>query len=64
MLALEKQKNQFDAREQDWPVQKFGLRRLQRFDAIQTEPAFIFLTQEDKRRLCSQDALKDANSEH
>ena len=28
--------NQFDERKQDWPVHKFGLRRLKRLDAIQT----------------------------
>ena len=37
-------------------VQRFGLRRLQRLDVIQGEPPFPLLTQEDKRRLCSQDA--------
>ena len=28
--------NQFDERKQDWPVHKFGLRRLKRLDAFQT----------------------------
>ena len=32
-------KNRFDERKQDWLVQKFGLRRLQRVDAIQAEPS-------------------------
>ena len=30
---------------QDWLVQKIGLRRLQRLDAIKAEPAFLLLTQ-------------------
>ena len=34
---------QFDEREQDCPVQKFSLRRLQRFDVIQAEPSFLLL---------------------
>ena len=34
---------QFDEREQDCPVQKFGLRRLQRFDVIQAEPSCLLL---------------------
>ena len=54
-------KNRFDEREQDWVVQKFGLRRLQqRFEAIQAEPPFHLLTQEDKGRLYSQNEKKDA----
>ena len=54
-------KNRFDEREQDWVVEKFGLRRLQqRFEAIQAERPFHFLTQEDKGRLCSQNEEKDA----
>ena len=42
-------KNQFDEREKDWLVQKFGLRQLQRLDAIQAETPFLLLNQEDKR---------------
>ena len=39
-------------RERDWLVEKFGLRgRLQRIEVIQTEPPFLFITQEDKMRL-------------
>ena len=33
--------SQFDEREQDWLVQKFGLRRPQSFNAIQAEPFFL-----------------------
>ena len=50
-------KNEFDKR-QDCLVQKFGLRRFQRLNAIQEEPRFQLLREEDKRRLCSQ-AEKD-----
>ena len=32
-------KNQFDERKQDWLVQKFGLRRLSKIDAIQADRA-------------------------
>ena len=39
-------KNQFDEREQDCLVQKFGLRRHQRFNVIQAEPPFLLPTQE------------------
>ena len=46
-------KNQFDERKQDWLVQKFGLRLLQRFDVIQAEPPFLLLVEEDKRKLSS-----------
>ena len=48
MLAL---LNQFDERKQDWLVQKFGLRRLQRIDVIQAEPPLLFFCLLDKRRL-------------
>lgn len=34
-----------DDRKQGWLVQKFGLRRLQRFDMIQAEPPFLLPTQ-------------------
>ena len=37
---------QFDEREQDWLVQRFMLRRLQRVDVIQREPPFPLLTQD------------------
>ena len=40
ILALEK--NQFVEIEQNWLVQKFGLRRPQRFDAIQAQPPFYY----------------------
>ena len=33
-------KNQFDERELDWLVQKFGLQRLQRFDLIRGNSPF------------------------
>ena len=44
MLTLEKNK-QFDERKKEWLVQKFGLRRHQRFDVIQAEPPFLLLSQ-------------------
>ena len=46
-------KKQFDARKQDWLVQKFGLRRFQRFNShvIQAGTPFVLLSQENKRRL-------------
>ena len=47
-------KNQFEERKQDWLVQKFMLRWLQRLDAIQAETLFFPLSQETKRRLCLQ----------
>ena len=48
-------KSQFDQFKQDSQVQKRGLRRVQRFEAIQAEPPFLLLDQEvDKTRLCSQ----------
>ena len=52
MIALEKpvwreKKNKIDL------VQKFGLRRLQRFDVIQAESPFLLNQEEDKRRVCS-----------
>ena len=40
-------KNQFDERKQDWLVQKFGLRPLQRLEAIQAEPPFLLFDQEE-----------------
>ena len=51
-------KNQFDARKQDWLVQKFGLRRFQRFKihVIQAGTPFDLLSQENKRRRVSQGA--------
>ena len=45
MLALGKTK--FDKRKEDWLVQKFGLRQLESLDAIQAEPPFLLITQED-----------------
>ena len=51
-------KNQFDEREQDWLVQKFGLLQLQRLDAIQAETPFLLVDQEDKRRLSWQGGLQ------
>ena len=54
-------KKQLDEREQDCLVQKFGLRRRQRFNLIQAEPHRTFFfphTQEDKRKLCSQGGEK------
>ena len=51
------QKYQFDERELDWLVQKFGLQWPQRFDVIQGEPPFLLLIQEDRRRLWSQGTL-------
>ena len=47
--------NQYGVRKQDWRVQKFVLRRPQRWKAIQGELPFLPSTQEDKIRLCSQD---------
>ena len=41
--GLSHAKNQFDERKQDWLVQRFGLRRLQRFDTIQAEPPSLLL---------------------
>jgi len=52
-------KNQFNQREQDWLVQKLGLRLLQRFDVIQAESPFLLLDQGDKRRLWSQVVTRD-----
>ena len=46
MLALGKKKRQFEGRKQDWLVQKFVLRRPQRFNVIQAEPLFLFLNQQ------------------
>ena len=49
MLALKKLWS--DARRQDWLVEKFGLRRLQRFDdAIQGEPPFLLLTRSRRQK--------------
>ena len=45
MLALGKTK--YDKRKEDWLVQKFGLRQLESLDAIQAEPPFLLITQED-----------------
>ena len=54
-LSNTRMKNQFDERKkQDWLVQKFGLRRPQRFDAILAESPFPLNQEEDKRRVCSQ----------
>ena len=47
-------KNEFDKREQDCLVQKFGLLGFQRLNAIQEEPRFQLPREEDKTRLCSQ----------
>ena len=45
-------KSQFDQFKQDSQVQKRGLRRVQRFEAIQAEPPFLVLDQEvDKEAL-------------
>ena len=37
---------QFEGKKQDWLVQKFVLRRPQRFNVIQAEPLFLFLNQQ------------------
>ena len=51
MLAIEK--NQFDDLKNKIDLSKsWGLRRPQRFDAVQVESPFLLLTQEDKKRLC------------
>ena len=47
-------KNEFDEREQNCLVQKFGLRGFQRLNAIQEEPRFQVPREEGKRRLCLQ----------
>ena len=47
-------KNEFDKREQNCLVQKFGLRGFQRLNGIQEEPRFQLPREEGKRRLCSQ----------
>ena len=52
MLELEKIK-QLYKRKQNCLVQKFGLRRPQRFNMIQAEPPLLLFDQEGKRRLCS-----------
>ena len=54
MKGFSHTKNEFDKRQQDCLVQKFGLRRFQRLDAIHEEPRFQLLREEDERRLCSQ----------
>ena len=41
-----KKKRQFEGRKQDWLVQKFVLRRPQRFNVIQAELLFLFLNQQ------------------
>ena len=41
-----KKKRQFEGRKQDWLVQKFVLRRPQRFNVIQAERLFLFLNQQ------------------
>ena len=48
---------------EDWLVQKIGLRRLLRLDAIKAEPSFLLLTQEEDRRTFSWQVvlLKDYN---
>ena len=43
-------KKQFDERKRDWLVQKFGLRWLQRLDAVQEEPSFFLLDQEENKK--------------
>ena len=40
-------------RKQDWLVRNYVS-----FDVIQAEPSLLFLTQEDKRRLCSQGGVR------
>ena len=40
-------KTKYDKRKEDWLVQKFGLRQLESLDAIQAEPPFLLITQED-----------------
>ena len=52
LLALKK--TQFDERKQDWLVQKFGLR---------AEHQLLLLTQEIKRRLCSQGVICGVQSQ-
>ena len=49
-------KNEEEA-EQDWLVQKLGLRRPQRFAVIQAEYTLLLLIQEDKKRLCTQGGI-------
>ena len=52
--GFSQRKRHFDERKQDWLVQQFGLRRLQRLDAIRAELPFLLLNQrEDTRRRCS-----------
>ena len=52
--GFSQRKRHLDERKQDWLVQQFGLRRLQRLDAIRAELPFLLLNQrEDTRRRCS-----------
>ena len=44
-----KKKKKFYERKEDCPVQKFGLRRPQRFDVIQTEPGILLFLQKDPK---------------
>ena len=45
--------NQFEEVEQDWLVQKFGLRWLHRLDVIEVERAFLLHIEEDRMRFRS-----------
>ena len=45
--------NQFEEVEQDWLVQKFGLRWLHRLDVIEVERTFLLHNQEDRMRFRS-----------
>ena len=50
-------KNQIDA----WEKTRLGspeVRNYVRFDVIKAEPSLVFLTQKDKRRLCSQGGVR------
>ena len=50
-------KNQIDA----WEKTRLGspeVRNYVRFDVIKAEPSLLFLTQKDKRRLCSQGGVR------
>ena len=57
ITAARTRKTSWIRKKQDWLVQKFGLRRLQKLDTFQEEPTFNLLDQEeDKRKLCTQGA--------